>query len=62
MDGRGRSIWDKFSSDPSHAEDGGSNEPATDFYNQYESDIALMKSFGEEFHGGASLSLIGLKV
>lgn len=41
------SIWDTFSADPSHSEDGGSTEIATDFYNKYEEDIALMKEYGE---------------
>jgi beta-glucosidase/6-phospho-beta-glucosidase/beta-galactosidase len=46
-DGKELSIWDTFSKDPSHSEDGGNTEVATDFYNKYEEDVRLMKSFGE---------------
>jgi beta-glucosidase/6-phospho-beta-glucosidase/beta-galactosidase len=45
-DGKSLSIWDTFSADPSHSEDGGSTKVATDFYNQWEQDIALMKDYG----------------
>ena len=41
------SIWDTFSADPKHSEDGGNTTVATDFYNKYEEDIALMKEFGQ---------------
>jgi beta-glucosidase len=44
--GRKLSIWDTFSRDPSHSEDGGSTEPATDFYNKWHEDILLMKEYG----------------
>ncbi len=47
VDGRGPSIWDTFSADPAHTEDGASTEVATDFYRKYEADIKLMKSYGE---------------
>lgn len=46
-DGRSKSIWDTFSADPSHSEDGGSTAVATDFYNQFHADIDLMKEYGE---------------
>jgi beta-glucosidase/6-phospho-beta-glucosidase/beta-galactosidase len=45
--GKGLSIWDTFSADPSHSEDGGSTKVATDFFNKYQEDIDLMKSYGE---------------
>ncbi|KAK9382679.1 glycoside hydrolase superfamily [Kockiozyma suomiensis] len=45
-DGRGLSIWDTFSRDPAHTEDGKSGDIATDSYARYEEDIALMKSYG----------------
>lgn len=47
VDGKALSIWDTFSADPAHSEDGGSTEIATDFYNKYDEDIQLMKEYGE---------------
>jgi hypothetical protein len=44
--GRGASIWDTFSADPSHTDDGGSTKTATDFYHKYEEDIRMMKEYG----------------
>ncbi|CDK28778.1 unnamed protein product [Kuraishia capsulata CBS 1993] len=46
QDGRELSIWDTFSRDPTHTEDGKSGDVATDSYNRWEEDIALMKSYG----------------
>jgi beta-glucosidase/6-phospho-beta-glucosidase/beta-galactosidase len=46
-DGKSRNIWDTFSADPSHAEDGGNTSVATDFYNLYKQDTQMMKEFGE---------------
>ncbi|CZR65515.1 related to beta-glucosidase [Phialocephala subalpina] len=46
MDGRGLSIWDTFSRQPSKTEDGKSGDVATDSYKRWEEDIALMKSYG----------------
>ncbi|KAJ9110602.1 hypothetical protein QFC22_006701 [Naganishia vaughanmartiniae] len=48
--GKGLSIWDTFSADPSHSEDGGSTKVATDFFNKYQEDIDLMKSYGVNAH------------
>jgi beta-glucosidase len=44
--GKGESIWDKFSSDPSHTEDGGSTVTGTGFYEKYQEDVDMMKSYG----------------
>lgn len=49
-DGKSLSIWDTFSADPSHSEDGGSTKTATDFYNQWEQDVKLMKEYGVNAH------------
>ncbi|KAK1925232.1 glycoside hydrolase superfamily [Papiliotrema laurentii] len=48
--GRGASIWDTFSADPSHTDDGGSTKTATDFYHKYEEDIRMMKEYGVNAH------------
>jgi beta-glucosidase len=46
LDGKSPSIWDTFSADPNHSEDGGSTATATETYKKWEQDIALMKSYG----------------
>jgi beta-glucosidase len=45
-DGRGESIWDRFSKTPSKTEDGSNGDVACDHYHRWVDDIALMKSLG----------------
>ncbi|WP_002632371.1 GH1 family beta-glucosidase [Cystobacter fuscus] len=45
-DGRGESIWDRFSKTPGKVGDGTNGDVACDHYHRYREDIALMKSLG----------------
>lgn len=45
-DGRGESIWDRFSKTPGKITDGTNGDIACDHYHRYREDIALMKSLG----------------
>lgn len=45
-DGRGESIWDRFSKTPGKVEDGTNGDVACDHYHRFRDDIALMKSLG----------------
>lgn len=45
-DGRGESIWDRFSHIPGNIADGTNGDVACDFYHRYEEDIALAKQLG----------------
>lgn len=45
-DGRGESIWDRFSHTPGKIADGTNGDVACDFYHRYEEDIALLKQMG----------------
>lgn len=45
-DGRGESIWDRFSKTPGKVRDGTSGDVACDHYHRFREDIALMKSLG----------------
>lgn len=45
-DGRGESIWDRFSKTPGKVNDGGNGDIACDHYHRYRDDIALMKNLG----------------
>lgn len=45
-DGRGKCIWDDFARTPGKTRDGGTGDTATDSYNRYKEDIALLKSYG----------------
>jgi beta-glucosidase len=45
-DGRGESVWDRFSGTPGKVRNGDSGEIACDFYHRYREDIALMKELG----------------
>ena len=45
-DGRGESIWDNFSRRPGKTLDGGNGDIATDSYNRWKEDIALLKQYG----------------
>ena len=45
-DGRGESIWDRFSHTPGKVTDGDTGDIACDHYHHYEDDIALMRKLG----------------
>jgi beta-glucosidase len=45
-DGRGESIWDRFSATPGKVRAGDTGEIACDFYHRYPEDIALMRELG----------------
>ena len=45
-DGRGESIWDRFSHTPGRIEDGSTGDVACDHYHRWREDIALMKELG----------------
>jgi beta-glucosidase len=45
-DGRGESVWDRFSATPGKVRGGDTGEVACDFYHRYPDDIGLMKELG----------------
>ena len=45
-DGRGESVWDRFSATPGKVRNGDSGAIACDFYHRYRADIALMRELG----------------
>jgi beta-glucosidase len=45
-DGRGESIWDRFSKTPGKVKDGTNGDVACDHYHRFREDIALMKDLG----------------
>jgi len=45
-DGRGESIWDRFSHTPGKVKNGDTGDVACDSYHRYKEDIALMKRMG----------------
>jgi beta-glucosidase len=45
-DGRGESIWDRFSKTPGKVIDGSNGDVACDHYHRFADDVALMKSLG----------------
>jgi beta-glucosidase len=47
-DGKGESIWDRFSHTPGTIEDGSTGDVACDHYHRWRGDIALMKELGLE--------------
>jgi len=46
VDGRGESVWDRFSATPGKVRGGDTGEVACDFYNRYADDVRLMKELG----------------
>ena len=46
QDGKGESIWDRFSHTPGRIADGSTGDMACDHYHRYEQDIALMREMG----------------
>ncbi|MEW5959686.1 MAG: GH1 family beta-glucosidase [Chloroflexota bacterium] len=45
-DGKGESIWDRFSHTPGHIQNGDTGDIACDHYHRWAEDVALMKSLG----------------
>jgi beta-glucosidase len=45
-DGRGESVWDRFSATPGKVRNGDTGAIACDFYHRYPEDIALMADLG----------------
>ncbi len=48
IEGKGESIWDRFTSRQSHVKDGSNGKEAVDFYHRYESDLRLLKKLNFE--------------
>ncbi|CAK5280819.1 unnamed protein product [Mycena citricolor] len=46
VDGRGPSIWDEFSRTPGKTSDGRNGDMATDSYNRWEQDVAILAQHG----------------
>jgi len=45
-DGRGESVWDRFSATPGKVRSGDTGEVACDFYHRYRDDVKLMRELG----------------
>ena len=45
-DGKGPSIWDTFTHEPGHVEDGSDGDVACDHYHRWREDVDLMASYG----------------
>lgn len=46
QDGRGESIWDRFSKTPGNVLNGDTGDVACDHYNRYQDDVAMIKDLG----------------
>jgi beta-glucosidase len=46
QDGRGESVWDRFSATPGKVRNGDTGELACDFYHRYAGDVSLMADLG----------------
>ncbi len=44
IEGKGESIWDRFTAHPGHIKDRSDGRIANDFYNRYDADLKLLKS------------------
>ncbi len=49
-DGKGESIWDRFSHTPGKIQDNDTGDVACDHYHRYEDDIKLMKEIGIKYY------------
>src|SRR5579884_3885626 len=45
-DGRGESVWDRFTATPGKVRGGDSGRVACDFYHRYRGDVTLMRELG----------------
>src|SRR5512134_1061327 len=45
-DGRGESIWDRFSHTPGNVDNGDTGDVAADHYHRWQDDIQIMKEIG----------------
>lgn len=50
-DGKGESIWDRFTRWEAHILNGDNGDVACDHYHRYEEDVALIKSLGIPYYG-----------
>src|SRR5256714_7126935 len=46
VEGKGESIWDRFSHTPGKIKNGDTGDVACDFYHRYEEDIGIMAGLG----------------
>jgi beta-glucosidase len=46
VDGRGESVWDRFSRTPGKVRNGDTGDVACDFYHRYREDVGLMRELG----------------